>query len=158
MMHDTEPNQELQPPGEVAGEVKAFNTLFDYEALDFDLHLANETFDDNVRIDISAFEEKGGGGPANDLPVTEYTIETNAMGIQEPDVISYNSAISACEKGQQWEQALRLLLEMRSSRLEPNVMSYNSAISACSKGQQWEQALNLLPETRSSQLEPDVIS
>ncbi len=59
----------------------------------------------------------------------------------EPNVISYNSAISACEKGQQWEQALRLLLEMRSSRLEPNVMSYNSAISACEKGQQWEQAL-----------------
>ena len=59
----------------------------------------------------------------------------------EPNVISYNSAISACEKGQQWEQALRLLLEMRSSRLEPNVISYNSAISACSKGQQWEQAL-----------------
>ena len=27
----------------------------------------------------------------------------------EPNVISYNSAISACEKGQQWEQALSLL-------------------------------------------------
>ena len=30
-------------------------------------------------------------------------------------MVSYNSAISACEKGQQWEQALSLLLEMWAS-------------------------------------------
>jgi len=49
-------------------------------------------------------------------------------------VSSYSSAISACEKGQQWEQALNLLPEMRRSWLEPNVISYSSAISACEKG------------------------
>ena len=42
----------------------------------------------------------------------------------EPDVISYNAAISACERDAQWEQALGLLPEMRSSRLEPTVISY----------------------------------
>ena len=29
------------------------------------------------------------------------------------DVISYNAAISACEKGGQWEQAVSLLKEMQ---------------------------------------------
>ncbi len=49
------------------------------------------------------------------------------------NVISYNSAISACEKGHQWEQASSLLQEMRSSWLEPNVVSYGAAISACDR-------------------------
>ena len=78
--------------------------------------------------------------------------------LREPSVISYNSAISACAKGQQWEQASRLLVEMRSSLLEPSVISYNSAISACAKGQQWEHASRLLLEMKSSLLEPSVIS
>ena len=43
----------------------------------------------------------------------------------EPNVVSYNSLISACETGQQWEQALSWLPEMRCSRLEPTVISYN---------------------------------
>ena len=30
----------------------------------------------------------------------------------EPDVISYNAAISACDESQQWEKALSLLPEM----------------------------------------------
>ena len=34
-------------------------------------------------------------------------------------MVSYKSLISACETSQQWEQALSLLPEMGSSRLEP---------------------------------------
>eukprot|EP00973_Karenia_brevis_P045483 6299802-Karenia_brevis.AAC.1 len=44
------------------------------------------------------------------------------------DVTSFNAAISACEKGQQWEHALA------------DVMSFISAISACEKQWQWERA------------------
>ncbi len=29
-----------------------------------------------------------------------------------PNIVSYNAVISACEKGEQWEAALGLLLEM----------------------------------------------
>ena len=43
---------------------------------------------------------------------------------------SYNSAISACEKGQQSEQALSLVLEMWTSHPALDVVSYSSAISA----------------------------
>ena len=52
------------------------------------------------------------------------------------DVISYNAAISACEKGGQWQQALSLLSEMQDAGVTRNVISYNAAISACEKGGQ----------------------
>ena len=104
------PGDEQQPPG------KSDAFFFDYDALglgdeafsnalDFDLHLASESFNateyatetiamndtdailerDNHRIDISEFKpcpeiaEKKGAGPAEGLPVTEYVIEINAM-------------------------------------------------------------------------------
>ena len=53
-----------------------------------------------------------------------------------PNVISYNAAISACEKGQRWEKALQLVREGVWQGLAPNVISYSAAISACEKGQQ----------------------
>ena len=76
----------------------------------------------------------------------------------DPDVITYNAAISACEKGWQWERALELLEEMKSSGIEPDVISYSAAISACEKGGQWERALELLEEMKSRGIEPNVIS
>ena len=47
-----------------------------------------------------------------------------------PDVISYNAAIIACEKGLQWAQAVALLREMGWQGLTYNAISYNAAISA----------------------------
>ena len=58
--------------------------------------------------------------------------------------MSYNAAISACEKGKQWEGALALLQEMICKELMPSAVSYNAAMSACEKGKQWEGALALL--------------
>jgi len=46
----------------------------------------------------------------------ELLSEMKARGLQ-PDVISYNAAISACEKGLQWEKTLELLSEMNSRGL-----------------------------------------
>ena len=53
-----------------------------------------------------------------------------------PDEISYNAAISACEKGKQWEEALRLLQQMTCRALTPDEISYSAAISAFEKGKQ----------------------
>ena len=73
-------------------------------------------------------------------------------------MISFSVAISACEKGGQWQRALALFDDMRkvgvTRRLEsicragvtPSVISFSAANSACEKGGQWQQALPLLDE------------
>ena len=51
-----------------------------------------------------------------------------------PTVVSYSAAMSASEKGKQWEVALALLQEMVRKELMPDVVSYSAAMSACEKG------------------------
>jgi pentatricopeptide repeat protein len=75
-----------------------------------------------------------------------------------PNVISFSAAISACEKGGQWQRALALLDEMRAKGVAPDVISFSAAISACEKGGQWQRALALLEEMRAKGVAPDVIA
>ncbi|CAK0865253.1 unnamed protein product [Prorocentrum cordatum] len=75
-----------------------------------------------------------------------------------PHSISYNAGISACEKGEQWQRAMLLLIEMREAKLQPDVTSYSAGISACEKGIQWQKALSLLSEMREVKLEADILS
>ena len=69
------------------------------------------------------------------------------QGLQ-PNVITYNSVISACEKGGKAESALQLFYEMRQQGLQPNVIFYTAVISACGKGGKAERALQLFCEMR----------
>ena len=41
------------------------------------------------------------------------------------EVVTYNAAISACEKAKQPDKALELLADMQQSGLEPDVITYN---------------------------------
>eukprot|EP00913_Durusdinium_trenchii_P025933 g24333.t2 len=84
--------------------------------------------------------------------------EAIPKGQVQPSVISYNAAISACEKGWQWQHALKLFEAVPKAQVQPSVISYNAAISACEKGWQWQQALKLfwaIPKTKGR---PNVIS
>ena len=54
----------------------------------------------------------------------------------QPDVISFNSCISACARGGEWERSVSLIVAMKSAGVPPNVISFNTAISACAKGKQ----------------------
>jgi hypothetical protein len=60
-----------------------------------------------------------------------------------PDVITYSSAIRACERIEQWMQALRLLVVMQLSLLVPNIITCSAVCLACTYVEQWQQALSL---------------
>jgi pentatricopeptide repeat protein len=81
----------------------------------------------------------------------------SGLGLQ-PNVITMNAAISACEKGGQWKKALALLDSMPDLGLQPNVITMNAAISACEKSGQWEKALAILDSMPDLGLQPDVIT
>ena len=49
----------------------------------------------------------------------------------QPDVITHNAAVSACEKGDQRAEALQLLADMQKSNLQPSVITYSADISTC---------------------------
>ncbi|CAE8621625.1 unnamed protein product [Polarella glacialis] len=76
----------------------------------------------------------------------------------EANVFHYSAAISACEKGGQWQLALSLLSSMLDMRVISNEISYNSAISACEKGEQWQRALDLLSSMPDTRVIPNEIS
>ena len=48
----------------------------------------------------------------------------------EPDVITFNALISACEKRQRWSTALRTLGELHCNGLDLDIISYNATMSA----------------------------
>ena len=58
---------------------------------------------------------------------------TPAEGIPA-DTITYSAAISACEKGGQWQRALQLLEDMQAKGIPADTITYSAAISACEKG------------------------
>lgn len=55
------------------------------------------------------------------------------VGGQEPNIVTYNAVIDACEKAAQWEQGMSTFQRLRSDGLDPDAISCNGAISACSK-------------------------
>ncbi len=59
------------------------------------------------------------------------------------DTITYNSALSACEKSEHWQQALGIFERMRGEYVQRNTITYSAAIGACEKGGQLQQALEL---------------
>ena len=50
-----------------------------------------------------------------------------------PNVITYSTLISACEKGNELERALEIFATMRQEGVVPNVVTYSALISACAK-------------------------
>ena len=74
------------------------------------------------------------------------------LGLQ-PTVVTYNTAIAACEKCGQWERAWVLLRNMREVHdLPPNVLSYSSLIKALARGRQWNHAIAIAGEAQRSGL------
>ena len=72
------------------------------------------------------------------------------------NVFTYNSAISACEKGCSWINAVWLLCEMKMASLELDLVSYNAALSTCAVSTQWALTLCLMSEMTAQRLQMDV--
>ena len=62
----------------------------------------------------------------------------------------------SCEKGGQWEKALKLFNSIKGRGVKPNAITFNAAIGACEKGGQWERALELFNAMEVRGVKPDV--
>ena len=72
--------------------------------------------------------------------------------------ITYNAAISTCEKAGEWARDLQFLEGMANSRVEAHTITYSAAISACEKAGEWVRALQLLQGMANSRVEADTIT
>ena len=72
-------------------------------------------------------------------------------------LVNFNAGISACEKGGEWQQALRLFSGMGQAKVEPDVISYNAAVSAYKHGEM-AMVSNLLSSMLRMGPAPNIIS
>lgn len=56
------------------------------------------------------------------------------------DVVAFNAALCALDRGSQWQEALMMLEDMSQMRLKRSLASYGAVISACGDAFQWEAA------------------
>ncbi|CAJ1433460.1 unnamed protein product [Effrenium voratum] len=70
--------------------------------------------------------------------------------LPNPDVISFNAAISASGNRGLWQHALHLLALLAQRHLWPDVVTYNAAISSCERSGQWPLALLLLEDAEEA--------
>eukprot|EP00439_Symbiodinium_sp_Y106_P062580 s5128_g9.t1 len=68
----------------------------------------------------------------------------------QPDLLTYNSAITACEKT--WECALTVHSTSCSSGSHPDSIGFSAVINACEKGMQWEAAIACLRHMHEDRL------
>ena len=76
----------------------------------------------------------------------------------QPNLITFNAAISACEKGREWKKALSVIDGMLNVSVEPDIVSFNAALSACYKTTQWQHSLGLFNALPKADIIPDVLS
>eukprot|EP00927_Polykrikos_kofoidii_P060738 TRINITY_DN55660_c0_g1_i1.p1 TRINITY_DN55660_c0_g1~~TRINITY_DN55660_c0_g1_i1.p1 ORF type:complete len:698 (-),score=92.81 TRINITY_DN55660_c0_g1_i1:71-2164(-) len=74
------------------------------------------------------------------------------------DLVTFNAAITACERGALWGEAVDLLGIMRRFGLSPDVVSYSAAISACERFGSWEGALAVFEGMLHEGLSPDLVT
>eukprot|EP00913_Durusdinium_trenchii_P012603 g11836.t1 len=60
----------------------------------------------------------------------------------QPNTVSYNAAISACERDGRWQVASQLMAQRLSQRLKVDVAGLGALVSTCCQASQWERAIN----------------
>lgn len=75
-----------------------------------------------------------------------------------PNVITYNTMLSACIKSNHWQPACQMFVDMKSEGLTPNLISYNALMIIGAKGRKWVQVLKLFTEMRQQMVMADSTS
>jgi len=96
-------------------------------------------------------------------PSQRKTMGNKRKGVKRPiqgaDAVAYRLAISACARGGNWQQGIRLLRDMRKDLEEaPDVMAYTSAITGCEYAGEWKRAFALVDTMRKNGVEPNVVT
>ncbi|CAN0347745.1 unnamed protein product [Laminaria digitata] len=71
-----------------------------------------------------------------------------------PQVVAYNSVITACGRGGEWQRGLAVLQQMSSRGAKPDLITFNAAMTACAQSKQWRQALTILQFMRDPESVP----
>jgi pentatricopeptide repeat domain-containing protein 1 len=74
----------------------------------------------------------------------------------EPNVITYGTLMTACERCESMAGVSRVFRFMREDGIEPNEIVYGAALSACRKAGEAERAFLLLRKMMRDGLEPNV--
>lgn len=77
--------------------------------------------------------------------------------LARPDVISYTTAVIACEKGGNWEAALKTFACLLAERLRPDQRCLSAVLSACASGHLWALALDFIANPESLKPPLDVV-
>lgn len=81
----------------------------------------------------------------------------------QPNIYSFNAAISSSEKSSLWWQALNVLTTAPKLPVQPNVVNFNATMCTCNQPSLdnkylWTMGVSLLDTMKSVDLEPSVIS
>jgi pentatricopeptide repeat domain-containing protein 1 len=49
----------------------------------------------------------------------------------QPDTVTYNTLLTACANGGQWQEAVRVFEDMRVAGVLPDTITYNTLITVC---------------------------
>ncbi|CAJ1429701.1 unnamed protein product [Effrenium voratum] len=75
--------------------------------------------------------------------------------LTRPDIVTMNSAISACAKSSKWIKAIQLLDVSKHVQQGPDMFTYGAAIRACEGN--WRVAVQLLDEMQEGKLQPNEV-
>eukprot|EP00927_Polykrikos_kofoidii_P043937 TRINITY_DN38040_c0_g1_i1.p1 TRINITY_DN38040_c0_g1~~TRINITY_DN38040_c0_g1_i1.p1 ORF type:complete len:1046 (-),score=165.21 TRINITY_DN38040_c0_g1_i1:8-3145(-) len=90
--------------------------------------------------------------------------EMRRRGLGHGHTVTYNIAMTACARTQQWPRAVSLLREMcltgsvQRRFVEPDSMTFGAAIGACIDARKHELCLELVTEMRERELKPDAVA
>mmetsp|Transcript_2297 Transcript_2297/g.5387 ORF Transcript_2297/g.5387 Transcript_2297/m.5387 type:complete len:699 (-) Transcript_2297:37-2133(-) len=87
--------------------------------------------------------------------------EMHSRGVRQ-DTFTYSSAISVCGSAGRWEEAVRLIHQMKDSGTNGTkrnkIVAFTSAITACANSKQWDPANQLFQEMKRDGLAPDLVA